>query len=156
VVQVRYEDPKSFCDKPVGDTLYLVVEAPPLLQHDHARRVSVRRFGKVTVAALAVRPLEAHARTHGSPPRYQPASHVLGILRSNRRAVETVRTLKFVLRSITIRCMDPADIDVRFIHIDEDKAEYIAGKGVTPEDVLEVHGGAPRFFLRNANGIFTT
>jgi hypothetical protein len=42
-----------------------------------------------------------------------------------------------------------ADIDVNAIAIDEAKAEYIAKKGVFPADIQEVHGNAPKFYLRN-------
>lgn len=44
--------------------------------------------------------------------------------------------------------MEEADIEVWYIQIDEDKAEYIAGKDVYPEDVQEVHDLAPRYFLK--------
>jgi hypothetical protein len=46
--------------------------------------------------------------------------------------------------------VEAADLDVWFILIDEAKAEYIARKGVYPEDVQEVHDLAPRYFLKNA------
>src|SRR5512138_1973852 len=47
----------------------LIIEAPPLLNYDHPRRlVTARGTREITVAILPIRPLESHHLSHARSP----------------------------------------------------------------------------------------